>query len=87
MLRTHENIGVVMEILTSKNGKNFKFNPDESCLWEIFDNESGRKIGSIEVDDNNMFTGANIDSEYQRLGVATKVVQILVNKYELNFYF
>lgn len=76
-----------MVTLVSESGVRVRFAPDECSRWEIFDAESNQKIGWIEIDDEGMCVGADIELKYQRKGIATAVVKYLVDNYDYDFCF
>ncbi|KEZ79114.1 hypothetical protein C41B8_00155 [Salinisphaera hydrothermalis C41B8] len=76
-----------MITLKAKGGIKIKFDPEEDLDWDIFDAQSNKKIGRIEIDDEQMVVGADISQEYQRKGIATAVIKYLVEECGCEFYF
>lgn len=73
--------------LVSRAGVKITFDSYDCDRLEIFEAESAEPIGYLEVDDRGMFVGANIQSKYQRKGIATVVVRYLVEHCGREFYF
>ena len=76
-----------MVTVVSDDGVKVKFDRDELFQWDIFEAQSNRKIGSLEVDCDGMVVGADIDKQHQRKGIATAVVKYLVEECAREFYF
>lgn len=76
-----------MITLKAKGGIKIKFDPEEDLDWDVFDVQSNKKIGRIEIDDEQMVVGADISQEYQRKGIATAVIKYLVEECGREFYF
>jgi GNAT superfamily N-acetyltransferase len=54
---------------------------------EPFDAQTNKNIGCLEADDEGIVIGSNISPEYQRKGIATAVIEYLLNECGLEFYF
>lgn len=67
----------MISLLTEK-GVKISFNPEECCEWDIYEAYTGKKIGTLEVNQDWMVCRADIDEQFQRKGVATTVVKHLV---------
>lgn len=63
------------------------FETDSHPTIQIYDNKTNKVIGSIEFNDDYLVVGANIETEYQKKGIATHVVRSLVKDYGMNIYF
>lgn len=74
--------------LTTTSGLDIEFDPENSDdSWEIFDANSGARIGRLGVDTDDMFVEADILPAYQRKGVATAIVRYLVSNEGRKFSF
>lgn len=76
-----------MITLKSHGQVEFNLDPDDYPSWIIYETQFGKKIGSLEVNLDGIFVGADISLHYQRKGIATKAVQYLVEEYDYQFFF
>jgi hypothetical protein len=76
-----------MTTLDIADGLRISFDPDNTLGWDIFDADSGSKIGCIQADSEDMITLAQVTEGYRRRGIATAVIKHLVHEYGYEFSF
>jgi GNAT superfamily N-acetyltransferase len=73
--------------IAAKGQLQVQIDPDDEGYWEIKDAASGRRIGHLEVDDEGLVTGMDVDPKYRRKGVMTAVFRHLVKECGRQFWF